>query len=58
MSYEENDVHAPLILSAPGIKNAGQHTASLVEFIDIYPTLAELTDLPLATQLEGKSATE
>ena len=54
-SNVENDTHAPLIISAPGMKTAGQHTASLVEFVDIYPTLAELAGLPLPTHLEGKS---
>lgn len=54
-SNVENDTHAPLLLSAPGMKNAGQHTAALVEFVDIYPTLAELAGLPLPAHLEGTS---
>ncbi len=54
-SNVENDTHAPLILSAPGMKNAGKHTAALVEFVDIYPTLAELAGLPLPQHLEGTS---
>jgi arylsulfatase A-like enzyme len=51
----ENDVNAPLILSAPGMKNAGAHTDALVEFVDIYPTLSELAGLPLPSHLEGTS---
>ena len=51
----ENDVNAPLILSAPGMKAAGEHTDALVEFVDIYPTLCELAGLPLPGQLEGTS---
>lgn len=54
-SNVENDTHAPLILAAPGMKAAGQHSPALVEFVDIYPTLAELAGLPLPKQLEGVS---
>ena len=45
---------APLILSAPGYK-PGQKTDALVEFVDIYPSLAELCGLPLPEGLEGTS---
>lgn len=51
----ENDTNAPLIVSAPNIKCAGLHTQALVEFVDIYPTLAELAGLPLPAHLEGVS---
>lgn len=54
-SNVENDTHAPLIISAPGMKTAGKHSASLVEFVDVYPTLAELAGLPLPQHLEGVS---
>jgi iduronate 2-sulfatase len=54
-SNVENDVNAPLILSVPGMKNAGAHTRALVEFVDIYPTLSELAGLPLPGHLEGAS---
>lgn len=54
-SNVENDVNAPLILSVPGMKNSGQHTDGLVEFVDIYPTLCELASLPLPSRLEGTS---
>jgi arylsulfatase A-like enzyme len=51
----ENDVNAPLILSVPGMKNAGSHSDALVEFVDVYPTLSELAGLPLPKHLEGTS---
>lgn len=51
----ENDTNAPLIISVPGMKNAGGRTHGLVEFVDIYPTLAELAGLPLPKHLEGTS---
>ncbi len=51
----ENDTNAPLLLSVPGMKNAGAGTDALVEFVDIYPTLCELAGLPLPAHLEGTS---
>jgi iduronate 2-sulfatase len=54
-SNVENDTNAPLLLSAPSMKAAGQHSRALVEFVDIYPTLAELAGLPLPPHLEGLS---
>ena len=54
-SNAENDVNAPLLLSVPGMKNAGRRTDALVEFVDIYPTLCELAGLPLPGHLEGLS---
>lgn len=51
----ENDTHAPLLISVPGLKNAGSSNAALVEFVDIYPTLAELCGLSLPNHLEGTS---
>ena len=54
-SNVENDTNAPLLLSAPGMKGAGKQSNALVEFVDIYPTLAELAGLPLPAHLEGSS---
>ena len=54
-SNVENDVNAPLILSVPGMKNAGAHTKKLVEFVDIYPTLCDLAGIPKPGHLEGTS---
>ena len=54
-SNVENDTWAPLIVSVPKAKTAGAHSDALVEFVDIYPTLAELAGLPLPKHLEGTS---
>ena len=54
-SNVENDVNAPLILSAPGMKAAGGHSDALVEFVDIYPSLCDLAGIPLPATLEGTS---
>ena len=54
-SNVENDTNAPLLIAAPGFKTAGKRSQSLVEFVDIYPTLAELCGLSLPAHLEGTS---
>ena len=51
----ERATKAPLILSVPGMKNAGKSTTSLAEFVDIYPTLADVAGLPAPTGIDGKS---
>jgi arylsulfatase A-like enzyme len=50
----ELDTHAPLIISDPDMPK-GMRTNALTEFVDIYPTLAELCGLPVAPDLEGTS---
>jgi arylsulfatase A-like enzyme len=50
----EQAARAPLLLSAPG-KAAGKKSDALVEFVDIYPTLADLAGLPIPAELEGTS---
>lgn len=55
-SNVENDTNAPLLISVPGMEHQGKGTDALVEFVDIYPTLAELAGLPLPDHLEGTSA--
>lgn len=47
-------VRSPLICSVPG-KAAGRHSRALVEFVDIYPSLAEICGLPVPEGLEGTS---
>jgi len=55
MTNFELGTHVPLIVSVPGQKTTGQKTRALVEFVDLYPTLAELAGLPLPPHLEGVS---
>lgn len=49
----EQAARIPVIVAAPGIKPA--RTQALVESCDIYPTLAELTQLPAPPQGDGRS---
>ncbi|MBE7537795.1 MAG: sulfatase [Opitutaceae bacterium] len=51
----EGSARAPLVVSAPGMKSRGKHTNALVEFVDMYPSLCELTGLPRPKNLEGSS---
>ena len=46
---------APLLISMPGQKAAGRKSASLAEFIDIYPTLADACGLPKPKDIDGVS---
>jgi len=51
----ENAARAPLIVRSPGAKGNGRHSKALVEFVDMYPTLTELAELPRPDHLEGTS---
>lgn len=57
MTNLEIDARVPLILKAPGRTLQGSRTAALVEFVDIYPTLCDLTGVPAPDDLEGTSFT-
>ena len=53
MSLMEESVRAPLILRAPGAAGNGRPTRALAEFIDLYPTLADLCGIEAPAELEG-----
>jgi len=46
---------SPLIVAAPGVGRSPASSTALVEFVDLYPTLAELCGLPVPGSLEGAS---
>lgn len=52
----ELDAHVPLIYSGPGILR-GKRSTALIEYIDIYPTLADWCGLETPKQCEGVSST-
>ncbi len=52
----ERSCRTPLFVRVPGAKGNGKPTAALTEFIDLYPTLADLCELKeVPNELEGKS---
>ncbi len=50
----ELDARVPMIIATPNNKG-GQRTDSLVELLDLYPTLTDLCKLPTPKHTEGKS---
>ncbi len=46
---------APLLISVPKQKTAGQKCDAPVEFVDVYPTLADLCGLPIPAGLAGSA---
>ncbi|MBN1418201.1 MAG: sulfatase [Planctomycetes bacterium] len=51
----EGSCRAPLIIAEPGNPNAGKAAEAIVEFVDIYPTVAELCGLDRPSHLAGES---
>jgi uncharacterized sulfatase len=53
----ERSARAPLIISGPGVTARNRSTSRVVEFLDIYPTLADLARLPAPAGLHGRPLT-
>lgn len=51
----EQAARVPLIIVDPRMKKSGQTTVSPAEFTDVFPTLCELTGVPVLDQLQGVS---
>ncbi len=51
----EESARAPLIVFAPGAKGNGTPCRRVVEFVDLFPTLAELCGVTVPSGLAGKS---
>jgi uncharacterized sulfatase len=54
-SLFEESARVPLVILAPGAKGNGQACPRTVEFVDLYPTLADLAGLAPPKDLEGVS---
>lgn len=51
----ENALKSTLIFNVPGKKSTGKTNQSIVETVDIYPTLLELSGIEAPYELDGKS---
>jgi iduronate 2-sulfatase len=51
----EEALRSPLIISAPGIKQPGKMSEGVVETVDIFPTLCDLSGLPQPEFAHGRS---
>lgn len=51
----EIDTHVPMIVAGPGVQATGAKITALTEFVDIYPSLLEMTGFKVPSNLEGKS---
>lgn len=51
----EGATRAVLMMAAPGQKHPGSKTRSLTDFVDIFPSLAEICGLPKPVGAEGRS---
>ena len=54
-SLFEESLHSPLIISTLATQSSSSSTNAVVETIDIFPTLCDLTNIPTPTTLDGKS---
>ena len=55
MSLFEESARVPLIIAAPGQGSQGGVAAAPVGLVDLYPTLAELCNVPTPENLQGQS---
>lgn len=54
-SLFEESLHSPLIIYDPGMENAGEQSNAIVESLDIFPTLCDLSEIPMPTFTQGSS---
>ncbi len=54
-SNYEAATHAPLVVRAPGQRNAGRKTRALVESVDLFPSLCSVSGIPFPSRREGSS---
>lgn len=53
--FYEPAVHVPMIVSWPGVIEAGRRSEALVELVDLAPTLLDAADLPRYPGMQGSS---
>jgi iduronate 2-sulfatase len=54
-SLFEESLHSPLIISYPDMPKAGEHSNSMVETIDVFPSVCEIAGLPNPDFVDGVS---
>jgi uncharacterized sulfatase len=54
-SLFERSARSPLIMAGPGVSAHGKGSPRVVEYLDVYPTLAELAGVSPPSNLEGRS---
>ena len=54
-SLFEECARVPFLVVAPAAKANGQRSTSLVELLDVFPTLCDLCSVPAPANLQGKS---
>ena len=54
-SLFEESLRSPLIISAPGMENPGQKSTAIIETVDLFPTLCDLTGLDQPDFAHGTS---
>ena len=54
-SLFERSLRTPLMMAGPGIAARGGVSRRIIELIDLYPTLSDLTNVPPPEGLEGRS---
>ena len=57
MTLFERSARAPVIVAGPGVSSKGRSTSRVVEFLDLYPTLADLAGVAAPPGLHGRSLT-
>ena len=51
----EESLRSPLLIKSPMLKQPGTMTKQIVESVDIFPTLAELCEVPIPDFVQGES---
>jgi len=54
-SLFEESLHSPLIIHYPGMAHKGSNTEAIVETLDIFPTLCDLTGIEIPEYVQGVS---
>ncbi|MHB0753760.1 sulfatase [Polaribacter sp. M15] len=57
-SLFEESLHSPLIIHYPGMEQSGSNTDAVVETLDLFPTLCDLTGIEKPNYIQGESLKE